>query len=98
MGEQHREGKRRRRRSVVDRTTVNYGESRNLFEAPEEYVGYRVYDPEGQKIGNVKELYTNARGEPEYVRVKTGLLESRGVLIPIGFVAVDEERRALTLQ
>ncbi len=82
----------------MDRTTVNYGEPCNLFEAPEEYVGYRVYDPEGQKIGNAKELYTNARGEPEYVRVKTGLLGSRGVLIPIGFVAVDEERRTLTLQ
>jgi ribosomal 30S subunit maturation factor RimM len=83
----------------VARTTINYEESRNRFEAPEEYVGYRVYDPEGQKIGNVKELFANARGEPEYVRVKTGLLGSRGVLIPIGgIVAVDEERRALTLQ
>ncbi|MDQ3999679.1 MAG: PRC-barrel domain-containing protein [Actinomycetota bacterium] len=79
-------------------TTVNYGEPRNRFEAPEEYVGYRVYDPEGQKIGNVKELYANAGGEPEYVRVKTGLFGSRGVLIPIGFVAVDDERRTLTLQ
>jgi len=30
----------------------------------------------------------NARGEPEYVRVKTDLLGSRGVQIPIGFGAV----------
>ncbi len=80
------------------RTTLNYGEPGNGFEAPEEYVGYCVYDPEGQKIGNVKELFANARGEPEYVRVKTGLFGSRGVLIPVGFVAVDEEQRTLTLQ
>ncbi len=82
----------------MDRTTVNYGEPCNLFEAPEEYVGYRVYDPEGQKIGNAKELYTNARCEPEYVRVKMGLFGSKTVLIPVQTVAADEERRALVLQ
>ncbi len=38
----------------------------------------------------------SARGEPEYVRV--GLFGLKSVLIPIGFVAVDEERQTLTLQ
>jgi hypothetical protein len=47
----------------------------------------------------VKELFTNAYGEPEYVRVRMGLFGLRSVLIPIGFaVAIDEERRTLTLQ
>jgi PRC-barrel domain len=68
------------------------------FKAPEEYVKYKVHDPEGRKIGSVKELFTNAHGEPEYVRVKMGLFRLKSVLIPVGFVAVDGERRILTLQ
>ncbi len=68
------------------------------FNAPEEYVGYGVYDPEGRKVGRVKELFANAQGEPEYVRVGISPFGLKRVLIPIGFVAVDEERRALTLQ
>lgn len=68
------------------------------FKAPEEYVGYRVHDPEDRRIGRVKELFTNTHGEPEYVRVRIGLLGLKSVLIPIGFVRVDEQRRTLTLQ
>ncbi len=68
------------------------------FKAPEEYVGYRVLDPEGRKLGRVKELFANAHGEPEYVRVRMNLFGLRSVLIPIGFVAVDEGQRTLTLQ
>ncbi len=79
-------------------TAVNRRELRGRFEAPEEYVGYGVFDPEGRKIGSVKELFTNAYGEPEYVRVRIGFFGLKSVLIPIGFVAVDEERRTLTLQ
>ncbi len=80
------------------RTAVDARESRGRFKVPEEYAGYGVYDPEGRRIGSVKELFANASDEPEYVRVKIGLLGLRSVLIPIGFVAVDDERRTLTLQ
>jgi hypothetical protein len=35
-------------------------------EMPEAYVGYRVHDPEGRRIGSVKKRFANAYGEPEY--------------------------------
>lgn len=64
---------------------------------PEGYAGYGVYDPRGCKIGNVKAIFVNERGEPEYVRTKMGFLGTRYVLIPVCSVSVDEERRAITL-
>ena len=82
----------------MDYTTVTYTEPSSRFEAPEAYVGYRVCDPKGRKLGRVMQLFTNDHHEPEYVRVKMGLFRLRSVLIPIGFVAVDEKRRTLTLQ
>ena len=71
---------------------------RERFEAPERYAGYTVRDPLGRKIGNLEELFVNARQEPEYASVRIGLLEFRTVLIPVQSVAVDEGRRALVLQ
>lgn len=68
------------------------------FETPEEYVGYEILDPEGRKIGRAKEVFANAHCEPEYVRVRIGLLGVRSVLIPVGFFIVDEEWRTLKLQ
>jgi hypothetical protein len=64
--------------------------------APEEYAGYTVCDPRGQKIGRAERVFVNGRGEPEYIRVKAGLFKT--VLIPVQMVAADEERRALVLQ
>ncbi len=63
-----------------------------------EYADYVVLDPAGCKIGHVKEFFTNARGEPEYIMVRVGFFGIRSVLIPVGFVTLDEERRTLTLQ
>jgi ribosomal 30S subunit maturation factor RimM len=69
------------------------------FKAPAEYVKYWVCDPEGRRIGRVKEVFTNEYGEPEYLRVRMGLFGRKTVLIPVGgFVTVDEERRTFTLQ
>ena len=79
-------------------TSVDRGELTDRFSASEGCVGYRVHDPEGRKIGSVKELFRNAYGEPEYVRVRMGLFGLKSVLLPIGFVAVDEGRQTLTLQ
>ena len=73
-------------------------ESRGRFGASEEYVGYGVCDPENRRIGSVKELFANASGELEYLRVKIGIFGLRSVLIPVEIVSVDEERRTLTLQ
>ncbi len=79
-------------------TAVNRGELRTRLETPEAYVGYRLCDPQGRKIGSVKELFANAYDEPEYLRVRMGLFGLKSFLIPVSFVAVDEERRTLTLQ
>ncbi len=74
-------------------------EPREWFEKPEEYVGYALCDPLGKKIGSVEELFVNGGGEPEYVRVRTGLFGLRRcVLLPVEHVAVEEEQRALLLK
>lgn len=83
----------------MTRTAANRRRSRNPGAEPTEgYADYVVSDPEGRKIGRVKELFTNARGEPEYVRVGMAPFGLRSILIPVGFVAVEEGRKTLTLQ
>ena len=77
-------------------TAVSRKEPGGSIRAPEEYAGYTVCDPRGQKIGRAERLFMNGRGEPEYIKVKAGLFKT--VLIPVQAVAADEERRALILQ
>lgn len=79
-------------------TAANRRKPRNRQETQEEYFDYVVRDPEGQKIGRVVQIFTNRRGEPQYVRIRVGLFGSGSVLIPVCFVTLDEERRTLTLQ
>jgi hypothetical protein len=78
-------------------TTTNPRQSGAPSKPREDYYDYVVRDPEGRKIGRVKELFASLRGEPQYVRVRVGFFGLRSVLIPVCFVAIDEERRALTL-
>ena len=80
------------------RTTTDRERSRSRFGEPKRYVGYGVRDPEGRKIGTAREIFANGRGEPEYVRVRMGLLGLRSALLPVGFVRVDEQQRFFTLQ
>jgi hypothetical protein len=68
------------------------------FETPERYVDYRVIDPKGREIGRVKELFVSADDEVKYVEVNTGFLGLQTVLIPVGLVAVDDERQILLLR
>ena len=77
---------------------ANRKASRERFETPAEYVGYKVLDPEGHKLGCVVELFVNLHDEPEYVRVKLGLFGLRTALIPVEIVTVDEGQRALVLR
>ena len=74
---------------------------RNLddrFVTPGACVGYSVRDPKGRRLGSAKEVYVNEVYEPEYVEVNVGLLGLRTVLVPVLSVAVDDQRRTLTLQ
>ena len=77
---------------------INLGARSDRLEAPEEGVGYLVCDPLGQKIGEAEEFFVNEDMEPQYVRVKVGLLGMKSVLIPVVNVSVDEENRAITLE
>jgi len=79
-------------------TAVSRKEPGGSIRPPEEYAGYAVCDPRGHKIGRVEKLFVNGSGEPEYIKVKTGLFGFKTVLIPVQSVAADEERRALVLQ
>ena len=61
-------------------------------------VGYAVYDPMGQKIGRAERVFVNWDQEPEYVRVRIGLIGWRSVLIPVQFAEIDDERQILVLK
>jgi hypothetical protein len=65
---------------------------------PQEWVGYEVYDPLGQKIGRAEEIFANANDDPEYIRVKMGFFGLKSVLIPVHLAAADMERRAIELR
>ena len=84
------------------RTTVPHGAPHAMeadrIEAPAGCVGYGVLDPEGRKIGAAREVFANGSGKPEYVRVRMGLFGLKDALIPVQLVAVDAERRTMTLQ
>lgn len=82
----------------MPQTTADYTKASNWVEAPAGCVGYAVLDPEGRKIGVVVELFANGSGEPEYVRVRMGLFGMKNALIPVQLVALDGERRTMTLQ
>jgi hypothetical protein len=84
--------------SQAPRTAIDRGEPDDRLQAPEEYAGYEVRDPLAKKIGNVEKLFVNDNGEPEYVKVKMGLLGFKAVLIPVSFATIDKERQILTLQ
>ncbi|GAS86754.1 PRC and DUF2382 domain-containing protein [Mycolicibacterium brisbanense] len=66
------------------------------------YVGATAYDPAGNKIGKIKELFIDARTQqPKWVAVNTGFLGTSESLVPMAgakqdgdsvTVAVDKER------
>ena len=69
-----------------------HGKSRNhgFVEVEDRFAAYEVYDPIGQKIGKVDDLFVNEADEPEYIGVKTGLLGTKSTLIPWQIAEVRE--------
>src|SRR5918996_3620411 len=62
------------------------------------YAGYAVYDPAGEKIGKVDDLFVDESDQPEYIGVKMGFLGTRSTLIPWEAVSsTDDEGRAITV-
>ena len=68
------------------------------FMEPWDWTGYEVHDPLGQRIGRAEEIFTNADGEPEYIRIKTGFFVPKSALIPVKLVAADVKRRVIELR
>jgi uncharacterized protein (TIGR02271 family) len=54
------------------------------------FAGYEVYDPNGEKIGKVDDLFVDENDNPEYVGVKMGFLGTSSTLIPMDTITVDE--------
>ena len=79
-------------------TAVGSRERGDSVLSAEEYAGYTLCDPRGQRIGRTEKIFLNGRGEPEYIKVKMGLFSFKSVLLPVQSVAADEERRILVLQ
>src|SRR5215211_7879746 len=61
------------------------------------FAGYEVYDPAGEKIGKVDDLFVDETDQPEYIGVKMGFLGTRSTLIPWEVVSsTDDEDREIT--
>ena len=71
------------------------GRSDRFTAIEDRYAGYTVYDPDGDKIGKVDDLFVDENDQPEYLGVKMGLLGTRSTLIPWQMVEVREEESTL---
>jgi stress response protein YsnF len=71
--------------------------SDRFTELEERFKGYEVYDPSGEKIGKVDDLFINEDDQPEYIGVKMGLLGMKATLIPMDVCTVDEERQVIAV-
>src|SRR5215212_1195539 len=62
------------------------------------FAGYEVYDPAGEKIGKVDDLFVDQTDSPEYIGVKMGFLGTRSTLIPWEAVSsTDDEGRTINV-
>jgi hypothetical protein len=77
---------------------ATHGEPQEKFLEPQEWTGYEVYDPLGQKIGRAEEILVNASDDPAYIKVKMGFLGPKTLLIPVHLAAADAERRVIELR
>ncbi len=71
------------------------GRSDRFTAIEDRYAGYTVYDPDGDKIGKVDDLFVDENDQPEYLGVKMGFLGTRSTLIPWQMVEVREEESSL---
>jgi PRC-barrel domain len=62
-------------------------------EIEDKYAGYEVYDRDGEKIGEVDDLFVDENNQPDYIGVKMGFFGLRSTLIPWQMVRVDDDQR-----
>jgi len=65
-------------------TAVGHRERGGPDRTAEEYAGYTVCDPQGQRVGRSERIFLNGRGEPEYIKVKMGLFSFKTLLLFTG--------------
>ncbi|MDP9454204.1 MAG: PRC and DUF2382 domain-containing protein [Actinomycetota bacterium] len=58
----------------------------------DQYAGYTVRDPNGEKIGKVDDLFLDESDQPEYIGVKMGFFGLSSTLVPMDACTVDKER------
>jgi uncharacterized protein (TIGR02271 family) len=58
----------------------------------DQYAGYTVVDPSGEKIGKVDDLFLDENDQPEYIGVKMGFLGTSSTLIPADIATINNER------
>ncbi len=58
----------------------------------DQYAGYTVQDPNGEKIGKVDDLFLDESDQPEYVGVKMGFLGTKSTLIPFSIATVRDDQ------
>jgi PRC-barrel domain len=72
---------------------MDYEHRSDRFTAIEDqYAGYTVQDPNGEKIGKVDDLFLDENDQPEYFGVKMGFLGTSSTLIPADIATIDKER------
>ncbi|MDP9481198.1 MAG: PRC and DUF2382 domain-containing protein [Actinomycetota bacterium] len=71
----------------------DYQERTDRFAAVEdEYAGYTVRDPNGEKIGKVDDLFLDENDQPEYIGVKMGFFGTRSTLVPLDACTVEKSQ------
>ena len=73
------------------------GRSDRFTAVEDQYAGYTVYDPDGDKIGKVDDLFLDENDQPEYLGVKMGFLGTKSTLIPWEMVEVREADSSLII-
>jgi uncharacterized protein (TIGR02271 family) len=65
---------------------------------PEErYADYEIHDQDGERIGQLNDLFVDENDEPEYVGVGTVSTDNRSVLVPVEAVTVDDRLRRIVI-
>ena len=64
-------------------------------EIADRYAGYAVYDRQGEKIGNVDDIFLDENDRPEYIGVKMRFLGTKSTLIPVQALRVDRQRNRI---
>ncbi len=66
-----------------------------VTELGEQYAGYAVYDRQGEKIGNVDDIFLDENDQPEYIGVKMRFQGTKSTLIPVEAFRIDQQRNRI---